>query len=94
MPLVTVLQTTHEPLTNYNFKSYSADPRMGRTYNKILDDLPTLGHKEAWNLINILFLLRTTHSGGDGAFGPKDLTGFSYLLKSGLARPREKRTSI
>lgn len=48
------LADTHEPLAKYNLKSYSADPRVGGTYNKILDDLQRLGHMEAWNLINIL----------------------------------------
>ena len=45
---------THEPLAKFNIKSYSADPKMGGTYNKILDDLQRLGHMEAWNLISIL----------------------------------------
>ncbi|KAL8785752.1 MAG: hypothetical protein Q9195_008518 [Heterodermia aff. obscurata] len=45
---------THEPLAKFNIKSYSADPRMGGTYNKILDDLQRLGYMEAWNLISIL----------------------------------------
>lgn len=45
---------THEPLAKFNLKSYSADPKMGGTYNKILDDLQRLGHMEAWNLISIL----------------------------------------
>ena len=48
------LADTHEPLAKYNMKSYSADPKMGGTYNKILDDLQRLGHIEAWNLIHIL----------------------------------------
>lgn len=45
---------TQEPLPKFNIKSYSADPRMSGTYNKILDDLQRLGHMEAWNLISIL----------------------------------------
>lgn len=48
------LADTHEPLAKYNMKSYSADPKMGGTYNKILDDLQSLGHMAAWNLIHIL----------------------------------------
>ena len=48
------LADTHEPLAKYNIKSYSADPKVGGTYNKILDDLQRLGHMEAWNLIHIL----------------------------------------
>ena len=48
------LADTNEPLTRFNIKSYSADPRMGGTYNKILDDLRERGHTEAWNLIHIL----------------------------------------
>lgn len=47
------LADTHEPLTKYNIKSYSADPKMGGTYHKILEDLKRL-HVEAWNLIHIL----------------------------------------
>ena len=46
------LADTHEPLTKYNIKSYSADPKMGGTYHKILEDLQR--HVEAWNLIHIL----------------------------------------
>ena len=45
---------THEPLAKFNFRSYSADPKMAGTYNKILDDLQSLGHMEAWNLIHVL----------------------------------------
>ncbi|KAI4101067.1 MAG: hypothetical protein L6R37_005127 [Teloschistes peruensis] len=45
---------THEPLTRYSMKSYSANPKLEGTYNQILDDLQRLGHMEAWNLINIL----------------------------------------
>ena len=47
------LADTHEPLTKYKL-SYSADPTIEATYNKILDDLQRLGHMEAWNLIHIL----------------------------------------
>ena len=47
------LADTHEPLTKYKL-SYSADPTIEGTYNKILDDLKDLGHGEAWNLIHIL----------------------------------------
>lgn len=47
------LADTHEPLTKYKL-SYSADPTIEGTYNKILDDLQRLGHVEAWNLIHIL----------------------------------------
>ncbi|KAF6235486.1 hypothetical protein HO173_006169 [Letharia columbiana] len=47
------LADTHEPLTKYKL-SYSADPTIEETYNKILDDLQRLGHMEAWNLIHIL----------------------------------------
>ncbi len=47
------LADTHEPLTKYKL-SYSADPTIEGTYNKILDDLQRLGHMEAWNLIHIL----------------------------------------
>lgn len=47
------LADTHEPLTKYNIKSYSADPKLGGTYHKILEDLKRL-HLEAWNLIHIL----------------------------------------
>ena len=47
------LADTHEPLTKYKL-SYSADPTIEGTYNKILDDLQLLGHMEAWNLIHIL----------------------------------------
>lgn len=47
------LADTHEPLTKYNIKSYSADPTMGGTYHKILKDLERR-HVEAWNLIHIL----------------------------------------
>ena len=47
------LADTHEPLTKYKL-SYSADPAIEGTYNKILDDLKNLGHGEAWNLIHIL----------------------------------------
>lgn len=45
---------THEPLAKFNIKSYSADPKMAGTYNKILDDLKSLGYMEAWNLIHVL----------------------------------------
>ncbi|KAL9580566.1 MAG: hypothetical protein Q9212_004419 [Teloschistes hypoglaucus] len=45
---------THEPLTRYSMKSYSANPKLEGTYNQILDDLQRLGQMEAWNLINIL----------------------------------------
>ena len=45
---------THEPLAKFNIKSYSANPKMAGTYNKILDDLQRLGYMEAWNLIHIL----------------------------------------
>lgn len=48
------LADTHEPLTKVNIKSFSADSKMGTTYNGILEDLLRLGLKEAWNLINIL----------------------------------------
>lgn len=48
------LADTKEPLTKYNIKSYSADPKIGGTYNKILDELQERGHVEAWNLIHIL----------------------------------------
>ena len=48
------ISDTHEPLTKFNIKSYSADPKMSGTYNKILDDLQRLGHMEAWNLIHVL----------------------------------------
>lgn len=48
------LADTHEPLTKYTIKSYSADPTMGGTYHKILEDLWRLRHVEAWNLIHIL----------------------------------------
>lgn len=47
------LADTHEPLTKYKL-SYSSDPTIEGTYNKILDDLQRLGHMEAWNLIHIL----------------------------------------
>lgn len=47
------LADTHEPLTKYKL-SYSADPTIEGTYNKILDDLKDLGYGEAWNLIHIL----------------------------------------
>lgn len=47
------LANTHEPLTKYKL-SYSADPTIEGTYNKILDDLQRLDHMEAWNLIHIL----------------------------------------
>lgn len=47
------LADTHEPLTKYKL-SYSADPTIEGTYNQILDDLQSLGHMEAWNLIHIL----------------------------------------
>lgn len=47
------LADTHEPLTKYKL-SYSADPTIEGTYNKILDDLQRLGHMDAWNLIHIL----------------------------------------
>ena len=47
------LADTHEPLTKYKL-SYSADPALEGTYNKILDDLKNLGQGEAWNLIHIL----------------------------------------
>lgn len=45
---------THEPLTRYSMKSYSANPKLESTYNQILDDLQKLGYMEAWNLINLL----------------------------------------
>lgn len=45
---------THEPLTRYSMKSYSANPKLEGTYNQILDDLQRLGHMEAWNLIHVL----------------------------------------
>ncbi len=48
------LADTKQPLTKYNIKSYSADPKIAGTYNKILDDLRARGHIEAWNLIHIL----------------------------------------
>lgn len=48
------LADTNEPLAKFNIKSYSADPKMGGTYNKILDDLRERGYMEAWNLIHIL----------------------------------------
>lgn len=48
------LADTHEPLTKVNIKSFSAESKMGTTYNRILDDLLILGHTEAWNLINIV----------------------------------------
>ncbi|MCJ1303934.1 hypothetical protein MMC08_006745, partial [Hypocenomyce scalaris] len=48
------LGDTHEPLTKYNMKSYSADPKLGATYNGIMDDLQRLGHQGAWNLINLI----------------------------------------
>ena len=48
------LADTHEPLKNYTMKSYSADPKLGATYNQIMDDLQRGNHMEAWNLINIL----------------------------------------
>lgn len=46
---------TSEPLTRFNIKSYSADPKLKGTYETILKDLQ-LSHPdlEAWNLINIL----------------------------------------
>ena len=46
---------TSEPLTKFNIKSYSADPKLKGTYETILKDL-RLSHPqlEAWNLINIL----------------------------------------
>ncbi|MCJ1348649.1 hypothetical protein MMC31_006882, partial [Peltigera leucophlebia] len=46
---------TSEPLTKFNIKSYSADPKLKGTYETILKDLQ-LSHPqlEAWNLINIL----------------------------------------
>ena len=47
------LADTHEPLTKYKL-SYSADPTIEGTFNKILDELQRLGHAEAWNLIHIL----------------------------------------
>lgn len=46
---------TCEPLTKFNIKSYSADPKLKGTYEAILKDLQlTHPHLEAWNLINIL----------------------------------------
>lgn len=48
------LADTHEPLSKFSFKSYSTDPTIGGTFNKILDDLQRVGHMEAWNLMNIL----------------------------------------
>ena len=45
---------THEPLATYKMKSYSADPKLGGTYHLIMDDLQSLNHMEAWNLINLL----------------------------------------
>lgn len=46
---------TSEPLTKFNIKSYSADPRLKGTYETILKDLQlSHPHLEAWNLINIL----------------------------------------
>ncbi|KAL8870209.1 MAG: hypothetical protein Q9174_003693 [Haloplaca sp. 1 TL-2023] len=45
---------THEPLTRYSMKSYSANPKLESTYNQILDDLQRLGHMEAWNLMSLL----------------------------------------
>ncbi|KAL8730068.1 MAG: hypothetical protein Q9181_004782 [Wetmoreana brouardii] len=48
------ISETHEPLTRYSIKSYSANPKLEGTYNQILDDLQRLGHMEAWNLINLL----------------------------------------
>lgn len=48
------LADTNERLPMFSFKSYSADPKMRGTYNKILDDLQRKKHMEAWNLINIL----------------------------------------
>ncbi|CAF9927161.1 hypothetical protein IMSHALPRED_007139 [Imshaugia aleurites] len=47
------LADTHEPLTKYKL-SYSANPAIEGTYNRILDDLQRLGHMEAWNLIHVL----------------------------------------
>lgn len=46
---------TSEPLTKFNIKSYSADPKLKGTYETILKDLQlSHPHLEAWNLINIL----------------------------------------
>lgn len=46
---------TSEPLTKFNIKSYSADPRLKGTYETILKDLQlSHPHLEAWNLISIL----------------------------------------
>lgn len=46
---------TSEPLTKFNIKSYSADPKLKGTYETILKDLRlSHPHLEAWNLINIL----------------------------------------
>lgn len=46
---------TSEPLTKFNIKSYSADPKLKGTYETILKDLKlSHPHLEAWNLINIL----------------------------------------
>jgi len=47
------ISDTHEPLARFKIE-YFADPKMGGTYNKILDDLQRLRHMEAWNLIHIL----------------------------------------
>lgn len=46
---------TSEPLTKFNIKSYSADPKLKGTYETILKDLQlSHPHLEAWSLINIL----------------------------------------
>lgn len=48
------LGNTHEPLIKYDMKSYSADPKLGGTYNAIMGDLVRLNHQGAWNSISLM----------------------------------------
>ncbi|KAI4124450.1 MAG: hypothetical protein LQ347_005732 [Umbilicaria vellea] len=48
------LGNTHEPLIKYDMKSYSADPKLGGTYNAIMGDLVRLHHQGAWNTISLM----------------------------------------
>jgi hypothetical protein len=47
------ISDTHEPLAKFRIE-YFADPKIGGTYNKILNDLQKLRQVEAWNLIHVL----------------------------------------
>lgn len=47
------ISDTHEPLAKFKIE-YFADPKMGGTYNKILDDLQNSREMGAWNLIHVL----------------------------------------